>query len=596
MDAAARLFAVRRNGSEVAERGEGGEEEEAEVSEITALAAAVRRAAHLAKDYVWHGGRAGPLNWHLCCSDVTPTSSRAREILDDAGVERVVEEGGSQRRGCPVVLRHLHAEIEGALECVDDEWMLAACVRAATSPEDGATPDWAIAGWLADTDGAFMLVEAAESLPSWAEDGAATAGRVWLVDGRVHLVPLPRTPAELMAFPPPLAPADSELDERVDDMFSPTRPPVRDDLAPVEGELLARVLRLVCGPGAAGLSTEASSPIQECLETRFGPAAVDRIRASNFHRARCLLPETAARLLRELPECVPLAVRALSEHEVDMSVRGAGAPGDVPRQLSTSLCSPREGAGVASLIRFSRMTFAMIESQHLADLIGFLPPRDSRDAPFLRGMRLTAGLELWLADSRAHPTKDAARAILAAASSSRSAVHDDAGDEDSAAWMQVSPEEVDALLAERAGAPLGPESAAAAPDAQDLPPRGIDDMFQDVQAFMNHSSPATGVETQSAGFSFDADEVLDVLAGKFGEVYKQPSKARVTSVEGKQVDREFSEHAGRPAAAQGVDIDVDVVSNLVNSFASQHGLPGPLSNILGEFRTSKKAQSGSEET
>ncbi|EIW64525.1 SGT1-domain-containing protein [Trametes versicolor FP-101664 SS1] len=67
-------------------------------------------------------------------------------------------------------------------DCIDDEWCAVWLLRELTKKWDVAASVW-------DSDGEFLLIEAAEELPSWVSPSNAE-NRVWIHNSRIHLVPL----------------------------------------------------------------------------------------------------------------------------------------------------------------------------------------------------------------------------------------------------------------------------------------------------------------------------------------------------------------------------------------------------------------------
>ncbi|KAF9243859.1 SGT1 protein-domain-containing protein [Melanogaster broomeanus] len=67
-------------------------------------------------------------------------------------------------------------------DCVDDEWCVVWLLREISK-------QWDVVISASDSDGEFLLIEAAESLPSWVNPSNAT-NRVWIYRGRLHLIPL----------------------------------------------------------------------------------------------------------------------------------------------------------------------------------------------------------------------------------------------------------------------------------------------------------------------------------------------------------------------------------------------------------------------
>ncbi|KAF6766232.1 SGT1 protein-domain-containing protein [Ephemerocybe angulata] len=67
-------------------------------------------------------------------------------------------------------------------DCVDDEWCVVWLLREISSK-------WDVAIRVFDSDGEFLLIEAAEALPSWVKP-ENSENRVWIYSSRLHLIPL----------------------------------------------------------------------------------------------------------------------------------------------------------------------------------------------------------------------------------------------------------------------------------------------------------------------------------------------------------------------------------------------------------------------
>ncbi|EAU93414.2 hypothetical protein CC1G_04393 [Coprinopsis cinerea okayama7 len=67
-------------------------------------------------------------------------------------------------------------------DCVDDEWCVVWLLREVSSK-------WDLAVSVFDSDGEFLLIEAAEALPPWVQP-SNSENRVWIYKSRLHLIPL----------------------------------------------------------------------------------------------------------------------------------------------------------------------------------------------------------------------------------------------------------------------------------------------------------------------------------------------------------------------------------------------------------------------
>ncbi|KAJ3024050.1 hypothetical protein HKX48_007981, partial [Thoreauomyces humboldtii] len=153
-------------------------------------------------------------------------------------------------------------------DCIDDEWFIVSILREITREFQGVVAS------LYDNDGEFLLIEAADHLPSWL-DPSTSANRVFLYAGTLHLIPLPTTPAHI-----PLFPSGQLLLPRALDLI---RSPMAPTAAPAA--ILAPITARLSSLPSAALST-----------TR--------------HRALAHIPRSLARILRYDPQLISPAVEA----------------------------------------------------------------------------------------------------------------------------------------------------------------------------------------------------------------------------------------------------------------------------------------------
>ncbi|KIJ68680.1 hypothetical protein HYDPIDRAFT_173344 [Hydnomerulius pinastri MD-312] len=140
-------------------------------------------------------------------------------------------------------------------DCVDDEWCVVWLLKEISK-------QWDVVISVFDSDGEFLLIEAAESLPNWVNPSNAI-NRVWIHSGRLHLVPLshvsaPNKPRRRRRLPGAKESddegdiADDKDDEyiAVEDALSLVRDTTMDTVAPKAVEVA--VWQRISGyPGAA---------------------------------------------------------------------------------------------------------------------------------------------------------------------------------------------------------------------------------------------------------------------------------------------------------------------------------------------------------
>ncbi|XP_053382124.1 protein ecdysoneless homolog [Mercenaria mercenaria] len=99
---------------------------------------------------------------------------------------KAVEEKGSS----PV---HLLGETNFG-ENVQDEWFIVYLIFQLTKHFTG------LVAKIRDSDEEFLLIEAADGLPKWLNPESAE-NRVYIYNGELHIIPIPQSPADVAAFP-----------------------------------------------------------------------------------------------------------------------------------------------------------------------------------------------------------------------------------------------------------------------------------------------------------------------------------------------------------------------------------------------------------
>ncbi|KAI9028156.1 SGT1 protein-domain-containing protein [Phycomyces nitens] len=240
-------------------------------------------------------------------------------------------------------------------DCINDEWFIVFLLRQISLqlPEAVIT--------IADNDGDVLLIEAAMELPSWL-DPTNSQNRVYVHKGKVHIIPLPTTPAEIMQIPS-------------------------------AGKLgRAQAITLV---RQSLVSTEASPSVQSIIGERikdYPKAAKEEI-----HRARCILPKQAAFVLCKAPQLLPLAIEAFYLRE----------PISLKACAKMHHFSPIQN-DVDAIVRFTKTTYAQTVSQKFYAPKPFHLPPVSKKKEFKAaelGMKVACGLEMLYADERTNQTE-----------------------------------------------------------------------------------------------------------------------------------------------------------------------------------------------
>jgi hypothetical protein len=245
-----------------------------------------------------------------------------------------------------------------------------------------------------------ILPQTAAAIPSWLHEDNSQY-RVWLRQGLLHIIPIPRTPAELCRIPSRLT-AESALQfVRASDSHP---------------------------------YTEATPAVQRLLRRRFDKYPSSALAQNRFWR-RVIVPRAAAEVLRRVPQVLnraidmfylrdPVSLRdaavlhkfAVEPYQLDEK----SAPATKLSPLSASATSSTTSsttdrdvtalsasAMVATRVRLTHALYAMLAHQQFHPPKRYpMPPATSRytDAATL-GLKLTCALEMLYADAcRARPS------------------------------------------------------------------------------------------------------------------------------------------------------------------------------------------------
>ncbi|EPQ28836.1 uncharacterized protein PFL1_03639 [Pseudozyma flocculosa PF-1] len=179
----------------------------------------------------------------------------------------------------------LHLRTGG--DCVEDEWFITYILCMAT--RDAAYFGTSLAVSIQDEDGQFILIEAAEALPKWVSPDNVD-NRVWIHQGRLHLVPLEIRSATMPA---------PRIDSQDEDPDHPATITVSD------------AIRAVSDPS---IFTGVSDAVQEAAFARIQdyPLAA----ADHHHTTLAYLSRRLACVLQADPQLVSRATEALTTRDV----------------------------------------------------------------------------------------------------------------------------------------------------------------------------------------------------------------------------------------------------------------------------------------
>ncbi|XP_039489224.1 protein ecdysoneless [Drosophila santomea] len=201
---------------------------------------------------------------------------------------------------------------------------------------------------VSDSDGEFLLIEAADALPDWASPETCEQ-RVYLVGGALQLLQNS---------------AATSQDEPL--------------------TMAAAVQRIRMNPTLYRCSRQ----IQSCIDARLKEYQIAQPHFS-IHRQVLELPHSAAQLLKQKPRLLSSAVRAFCERD-SLDVKA----------LRTMRYFPPEATRVRTNVRFTRCLYAMLSHQqylpekrlgwHLTDPVS----EPERYKEQLLGLKLASGLEI----------------------------------------------------------------------------------------------------------------------------------------------------------------------------------------------------------
>ncbi|XP_047071244.1 protein ecdysoneless homolog [Lolium rigidum] len=247
----------------------------------------------------------------------------------------------------PPAIPHLHGALRFG-DSLPDEWLAVALLFALTR----AFPDTAARAW--DSDGDFLLIEAAFALPRWLDPDTAP-NRVFIFRGELHILP------------PSLFPSTPSL---------------------------AAALRAVHDPS---VPTRAPDAVQAAIQRRIS-GNLPEMAAENLHTARVVVPAPVAKLLKEEPCLVARAVEGFYDRDVDTMKHAA--------RMSTFLKGPA-GDGVEMVrtsVRLTRAMYAQLMQQSFQAPRGYPMPRreegPDRWVEAELGMKIACGFEMMYQERR----------------------------------------------------------------------------------------------------------------------------------------------------------------------------------------------------
>ncbi|TFK89759.1 SGT1-domain-containing protein [Polyporus arcularius HHB13444] len=254
-------------------------------------------------------------------------------------------------------------------DCIDDEWCVVWLLRELSSK-------WDVVASVFDSDGEFLLIEAAEELPSWVTPTNAE-NRVWIHNSRLHLIPLSH-----------VSPPSSKSRRR---KYIPRGESDEEDNMENDEDsdfiTAADAVRLVRDPL---VDTAAPNNVQDVVWKRIsGYPAASR---QHMHNTKAYLPVDVAKALALNPLLVQKAVETFYTRDA-LQLRAA--------QKMTRF--PPEPA-VLSSVKMTRTAYAQLVGQkfHPPKVFGRWTEREGTKEWRWRdvGMKIACGFEMLYQESK----------------------------------------------------------------------------------------------------------------------------------------------------------------------------------------------------
>ncbi|KAA6422714.1 MAG: SGT1 isoform 1 [Trebouxia sp. A1-2] len=224
---------------------------------------------------------------------------------------------------------------------IEDEWLIVWLLHQITIKFSS------VCARIWDNDGNFLLIEAAYSLPKWLKP-ETSSNRVWLLNGQLHIIPLPNRHHPTL----------------------PSSPTVQEALQILSSD---------------SVNTIAKAGVQDAIRLKI--KGYPKKTQTDMHRARCLLPAKIAHVLQHKPQLVSPAVQTFHYRDVQDMRAAAKLAHFQPQDLVTVIVS------------FNRALYAQLAQQQFQPPRGY--PLPAPNNPTFKaanlGMKLTCGFEMVMA-------------------------------------------------------------------------------------------------------------------------------------------------------------------------------------------------------
>ncbi|KAG1773045.1 SGT1-domain-containing protein [Suillus occidentalis] len=267
----------------------------------------------------------------------------------------------------------------------DDKWMLEGRMRVGDSVDDEwcvvwilreISKKWDFAISVMDSDGEFLLIEAAEVLPSWVKP-SNSENRVWIYSGILHLIPLQHTSAPSKPKRRRIFPGAKDSDDEGDI--------VGDDLE--EYLAIDDAIKLVRD---ATVETRAPRTVENTVWQRISgyPAAAK----NHVHTTKAYLPLDIARALSVDPSLIQKPVETFYTRDA-VQLRAAHRMTRFPPH-----------SAVLTTVKLTKPAYAQLVGQKFfpPKIFGHFKEREGSDVWRWRdtGMKLACGFEMIFQESK----------------------------------------------------------------------------------------------------------------------------------------------------------------------------------------------------
>ncbi len=371
-----------------------------------------------------------------------------------------------------------------------------------------------------------ILILVGDYVPSWASD-ETFKHRFWLLGGKLHFIPIPRTPQELGKLPSPRTNEDGN----------------------VLGLELMEALECISHHSNLTL---ASKDMQLALKKALKSSP-------NIHKTRLHVSPLVAQVLDNDPGLISHAIKAFAERD-PITIRKASKM----ETFGTDL--------VPRLTSISRRRFVELVSDKGFNppkiMIAKQPPSPETEA-WNRGMKVTTGFEMLLHDS------NVSERLHKAMEGPIGKIHDGEGDDET--WLHVALQdlETESPLSEADFRLDSDDESCDSEMAREV--EALDKMLHGMKSFVNKESGLKGVDDEP-------EEALDFDPEKFLRALRDEDLDDLEDMD--QDLQEFlaqEEGMSFNKAERGEEFDFSLIKNMLDSFEAQQGSTGPLTGLLGSL-------------